>query len=120
MQSSPSNRVVFLDWLRGLAAIIMIQGHVFDAFTRPESRTSGLFIYSQFFGGEAAAIFLLLTGVTFALGMNSREDLPPWKRVTAALCRARYLFLLPVTFRLQNWIFVYPRCNPSDLLTVPI
>ena len=120
MRSGPSNRVVFLDWLRGLAAVIMIQGHVFDAFTRPESRNSGLFIYSQFFGGEAAAIFLLLTGITYALGMNGREELAPWKRVTAALRRARYLFLLAVIFRLQNWIFDYPRSHASDLLKVDI
>lgn len=120
MRSGPSNRLVFLDWLRGLAAVIMIQGHVFDAFTRPESRKGGLFIYSQFFGGEAAAIFLLLTGITFALGMNLREELPPWRRVTAALRRARYLFLLAVIFRLQNWIFDYPRSHATDLLKVDI
>ncbi len=120
MRSTPSNRVVFLDWLRGLAAVIMIQGHVFDAFTRPESRNGALFIYSQFFGGEAAAIFLLLTGITFALGMNLREELPPWRRVTTALRRARYLFLLAVIFRLQNWIFDYPRSHATDLLKVDI
>jgi uncharacterized membrane protein len=120
MRSGPSNRVVFLDWLRGLAALIMIQGHAFDAFTRPESRNGGLFIYSQFFGGEAAAIFLLLTGITYALGMNRREELLPWQRVAAALRRARYLFLLAVIFRLQNWIFDYPRSNAKDLLKVDI
>ncbi len=120
MHSNPSNRVVFLDWLRGLAAIIMIQGHAFDAFTRLDARNSGFFIYSQFVGGEAAAIFLLLTGVTYAIGMNRREELPPWKRVTTALHRARYLFLLAVIFRLQNWIFDYPRSHAADLLKVDI
>jgi len=120
MHPSPSNRFAFLDWLRGLAAIIMIQGHTFDAFARPESRNGAVFIFSQFFGGEAAAIFLLLTGVTYALGMNRREDLPPWKRVTAALRRARYLFLLAVIFRVQNWTFDFPRSHASDLLKVDI
>ena len=120
MESTPTSRIVFLDWLRGLAAIIMIQGHVFDAFARPESRNGALFIFSQFFGGEAAAIFLLLTGVTFALGMNFREELPPWRRVTAALRRARYLFLLAIIFRFQNWIFDYPRSHASDMLKVDI
>ena len=120
METRSSQRVLFLDWLRGVAAIIMIQGHTFDAFTRPESRKGSAFIYSQFFGGEAAAIFLLLTGVTYALGMNRREGLSPWKRVTAALRRARYLFLLAVIFRVQNWIFDYPRSKVSDLLKVDI
>jgi uncharacterized membrane protein len=120
MDTSSSHRVVFLDWLRGVAAIIMIQGHTFDAFTRPTSRNGSAFVFSQFLGGEAAAIFLLLTGVTYALGMNRREELPAWRRVTAALRRARYLFLLAVIFRLQNWIFDYPRSHASDLLKVDI
>ncbi len=120
MQSSSSNRVLVLDWLRGVAAMIMIQGHSFDAFTRPDQRNNGFFIYSQFIGGEAAAIFLLLTGVTYALGMNRRQDLSPGKRVFAALRRARYLFLLAVIFRLQNWIFDYPRSHVADLLKVDI
>ena len=120
MHSSHSNRVVFLDWLRGVAAIIMIQGHTFDAFTRLSARNNGFFIYSQFVGGEAAAIFLLLTGVTYALGMNRRQELAPWKRVVAALRRARYLFLLAVIFRLQNFIFDYPRSHVADLLKVDI
>jgi len=120
MLPTPSNRVVFLDWLRGVAAIIMIQGHTFDAFTRPESRNGAGFMFSQFFGGEAAAIFLLLTGVTYALGMNRREELPAWKRVIAALRRARYLFLLAIVFRVQNWLFDYPRSRASDMLKVDI
>lgn len=118
--SSPSNRVVFLDWMRGVAALIMIQGHSFDAFTRLDARNNTFFILSQFVGGEAAAIFLLLTGVTYALGMNRRQDLDPWKRVLAALRRSRYLFLLAVLFRVQNFVFDYPRSHVSDLLKVDI
>ena len=120
MRSSPSNRVIFLDWLRGVAAIIMLQGHTFDAFVRPESRNSAAFIFSQFIGGEAAAIFLLLTGVTYALGMNRREHLPPWQRVVAALRRARYLILLAVMFRLQAFLFSLPHSSIKDLLKVDV
>jgi uncharacterized membrane protein len=59
-----SARIVFLDWLRGLAALIMLQGHVFHSFTRPDQREHGFYIYSQFLGGQAAAVFLFLTGIT--------------------------------------------------------
>ena len=55
MNSTPSsNRVVFLDWMRGVAAIIMLQGHTFDAFANAEARNGSAFIFSQFFGGGAA------------------------------------------------------------------
>jgi hypothetical protein len=52
--------------------------------------------------------------------MNRREELPAWKRVTMALRRARYLFLLAVIFRVQNWAFDYPRSYAADLLKVDI
>src|SRR5712692_397561 len=120
MHSTNTKRIVFLDWLRGLAAVIMLQGHAFDAFLRPESRTGAPFIFSQFFGGQAAAIFLFLTGVTFGLGMNRRERLSPLRRVTAALSRARYLFLLALLFRLQTWSFAWPHARWTDLLKVDV
>ena len=113
-------RIIFLDWLRGLAAIVMLQGHTFHSLLRPELREHPAFIFSQFFGGQAAAIFLFLTGITFGLGMNKREDLPAWRRITGALRRARYLFLLAIAFRLQMWIFALPNQPWTDLLRVDV
>ncbi len=98
----------------------MLQGHTFDSFLRPELRQQPVFIFSQFFGGQAAAIFLFLTGITFGLGMNRRNDLPAWERITGALRRARYLFLLAIAFRLQMWIFAFPHQPWSDLLHVDV
>lgn len=117
---SGRSRIVFLDWLRGLAAIVMLQGHTFHSLLRPELREHPAFIFSQFFGGQAAAIFLFLTGITFGLGMNKREDLPAWQRITGALRRARYLFLLAIAFRLQMWVFALPNQPWTDLLRVDV
>jgi hypothetical protein len=114
------SRIVFLDWLRGLAAIVMLQGHTFDSFLQPRLREHPVFIFSQFFGGEAAAVFLFLTGITFGLGMNRRDALPPWQRVAGALRRARYLFLLAIAFRLQLWLFALPVRPWTDLLRVDV
>ena len=114
-------RILFLDWTRGLAALIMLQGHTFHALIRPELKaTSGLYRYSQFFGGEAAAIFLFLTGITYGLGMHKRRDLPAGQRVISALKRARYLFVLAILFRLQMWAFALPWSHFEDLLKVDI
>lgn len=115
-----THRIEFLDWMRGCAAVIMLQGHTFDAFADAQTRNSGAFTLSQFVGGEAAAIFLFLTGATYGLGMNRREHLPAGARVIAALKRARYLFLLGVAFRLQGWIFAWGRSPVSDLFRVDI
>src|SRR5438552_2431969 len=115
-----ASRIKFLDWLRGLAAVIMLQGHTFHSLLRPEDREGAPFIFSQFFGGQAAAVFLFLTGITFGLGMNRRDDLPAWPRITGALRRARYLFLLALAFRLQLWIFALPARPWTDLLRVDV
>src|SRR5262245_40672954 len=120
MPSFLSSRIVFLDWLRGLAAIIMLQGHVFHAFVQPSERNNPPYIFSQFFGGQAAAIFLFLTGVTYGLGMNRREYMSPGRRVLAALKRARYLFLLAFLFRLQTFAFSWPYGSWGDLLRVDV
>src|SRR5579863_1159901 len=67
-------RLTFLDWSRGLAVVIMLQGHVFHSFNRTDLRTDGPFMLSQFFGGIGPAIFLVLTGITLAFLMDRREQ----------------------------------------------
>ena len=105
-----SSRLEYLDWVRGLGAIIMLQGHVFHSFLRPELKSSGAYTLSQFVGGMPPALFLFLTGITFAFLMDSvqRKDWPPRKRVWESLMRSRYLFFLAFAFRLQLWIFGLP------------
>ena len=98
---SPSSRFAFIDWTRGLAAIIMLQGHVFHSFTRPDLRDGGPFVLSQFVGGMPPAVFLFLTGMTLAFLMDSQErkGQPRIGRVVASLRRAGYMFLLAFLFR---------------------
>jgi uncharacterized membrane protein len=101
-----SNRLHYLDWVRGVGAIVMLQGHAFDSFLKPDLRPGGAYTLSQFVGGMPPAIFLFLTGVTLAFLMDSteRKGLPPRERFLTALGRSRYLFLLAFAFRLQSFI----------------
>ena len=108
--------------MRGLAAAIMLQGHAFHAFIRPEYREQGPYVISQFFGGIAPAVFLFLTGVTLAFRLASRERLgvPVGGRILSGLRRAGYLLMLAVLFRLQLWLFGWPSAPWTDLLKVDI
>lgn len=119
---SKGSRLAFIDWTRGLAAVIMIQGHAFDSFTPQSLRQSGPFVLSQFLGGMPPAIFLFLTGITFSFLMDSQERQEPssWKRVIAALKRSRYLFLLAFLFRLQLFITGFPTSPAKEILRVDI
>jgi Heparan-alpha-glucosaminide N-acetyltransferase, catalytic len=107
---SSSNRLEYLDWVRGLGAAVMLQGHVFQSYLKPELKESGPYLLSQFLGGMPPALFLFLTGVTLAFLMDSteRKGVAPVERVTTSLRRAGYLFGLAFAFRLQLWIFGMP------------
>ncbi|HYP08915.1 MAG TPA: heparan-alpha-glucosaminide N-acetyltransferase domain-containing protein [Bryobacteraceae bacterium] len=115
-------RMPFLDWTRGLAATIMLQGHVFHSFARPELRESGPYVISQFIGGIAPAIFLFLTGVTLAFMMHSMERKLASRqdRLMTALRRAAYLGVLAFAFRIQLFLFGWPYSPAQDLLKVDI
>jgi uncharacterized membrane protein len=121
-QSNSAGRLGFIDWTRGLAAVIMIQGHVFDSFTRTDLRPKSAFVLSQFLGGMPPAIFLFLTGITFAFLMDSQERklVGGWPKIVGALKRARYLFLIAFLFRIQLYVTGFPTSPAGDLLKVDI
>src|SRR5882724_1505874 len=98
-----SQRLPYLDWLRGLAAITMLQGHVFHSFLRNDLREGGTYKLSQFAGGMPPAIFLFLLGVTFAFLMDSQErkGVSAKGRVLASMRRSGFLFAVAFLFRLQ-------------------
>lgn len=118
----PSQRLAYLDWLRGIAAITMLQGHVFQSFLRNDLRPGGPYQVSQFAGGMPPAIFLFLLGVTFSFLMDSQErkGIPSGLRVRAALRRSGYLFAAAFAFRLQLWAFSLDLPAWRNLLRVDI
>jgi uncharacterized membrane protein len=67
------NRRAYIDWLRGLAVVIMIEAHTIDAWTVTDStvRASRQFTLLQFLAGWAAPLFLWLAGVSVALAIAS-------------------------------------------------
>src|SRR5690349_10814838 len=120
--SSSKSRLYYLDWLRGLAAVIMLQGHVFHSFLKNELREGGAYVFSQFLGGMPPAIFLFLTGITLAFLMDSseRKGLPAGRRVWTAVRRAGYLLGVAFLFRVQLWLFSLPDSSWTDMLKVDI
>jgi uncharacterized membrane protein len=114
-------RILALDWLRGLGVLIMLQGHLFNSFARPELHGDPGYVLSQFIGGMPAPIFLFLVGATLAilLDRDDRQGLSERGRFYTTLCRAAYLAAIAFAFRLQLWVFAWG--NPwTDLLRVDI
>src|ERR1700744_2038756 len=118
----PSQRLLYLDWIRGIAAITMLQGHAFHSFLRNDRRNGGPYVMSQFAGGMPPAVFLFLLGITFAFLMDSQErkGVSAGRRYLSALKRSGYLFAAAFAFRLQLWLFSFVKSPWTDILRVDI
>lgn len=65
------SRRTYIDWLRGLAVLIMIEWHAIDAWTASDERVGWFFGTLAFVGGWAAPLFLFLAGIALPLAMDS-------------------------------------------------
>jgi uncharacterized membrane protein len=111
----------YLDWLRGLAVLIMIEAHTVDAWTRLGDRGGKPFQWALILGGFGAPIFLFLAGVALALASGSRlrKGLSANDVATRARRRAWQIFGLAFLFRLQSWL-ISGGPFPGALLKVDI
>lgn len=112
-------RKVYLDWLRGVAVVIMVGAHVTDAWTRQEDRSRTLYMYTVFIAGLAAPLFLFLAGLTISMAASSRA-LKVGHAEAASMARWRGLqvFGLAFLFRLQSQLLGWGAF--SNLLKVDI
>jgi uncharacterized membrane protein len=96
----------YLDWLRGVAVLIMIEAHTLDSWTRAADRSSAAYGWSIIVGGFGAPIFLFLAGVAMSLASGSRMRRGRTAAEVCALARRRgwQIFGLAFLFRLQSWL----------------
>ena len=115
-----SKRLTYLDWMRGLGVLIMLQGHVLDAWVRPQDRSGEWFWLSQFLGGLPAPIFLFLVGVSLALVLDRMRQKGASSRelATRVVRRGGWILLLAYAFRLEQFLIWYPASRWSDVFKV--
>ncbi len=118
--SPPSARLVYLDWLRGVAVAIMVHTHVIDSWTREADRERSTYFDFHFIGGLGAPLFLFLAGVAVSLSATAITRSAGGTRAGArtVLRRGAMVFLLAFVFRLQALVLGW---GPyADLLKVDI
>jgi len=95
----------YLDWLRGLSVLIMIEAHTLDAWTRLDARHNSTYGWAMIVGGFAAPGFLFLAGIALALAAGSRlrRGKTPGEAAALARRRALQIFGLAFLFRFQSW-----------------
>ncbi len=100
------SRLAFVDVARGLAVVLMLQTHAYDAWLRPELRQTEFFRWSQLIGGLPGAFFLFLMGVSMALGNDASRDRGAAGAIIIkrTLVRAGLLLVVAFLFRLALFL----------------
>jgi len=120
--TSPTSRLAYIDWMRGLACVLMFQTHCYDSWLSPAARQSKFFMYSQLGGTFPAPLFLFLAGISFALVTERlhQKNFRPTQIARTTIRRGAEIFALGLLFRLQEYVVAWGWAPKSDLLRVDI
>ncbi len=96
----------YVDWLRGLAVVIMIEAHTIDSWTAPAWRTIDAYWYGQLIAGMSAPLFLFLAGVSVSMASGSRLRRGATRGDASQHMQRRGLqvLLLAFLFRIQAFV----------------
>jgi uncharacterized membrane protein len=120
--ASTPTRLAYIDWMRGLACVLMFQTHCYDSWLGGNARKSTFFMWSQFGGTLPAPLFLFLAGISFALvvGKLIAKDQAPIQIARSTIRRGAEIFGLGLLFRAQEYLIAWGWAPWSDLFRVDI
>src|SRR3954452_6909999 len=115
-------RLSYIDWMRGLACLLMFQTHCYDAWLGGTARQSRFFMYSQIGGTFPAPLFLFLAGISFALVTDKllQKNLSASQIARSTIRRGAEVFGFGLLLRLQEYLISWGWAPKSDLLRVDI
>jgi uncharacterized membrane protein len=118
----PTPRLAWIDWMRGLACVLMFQTHCYDAWLGGEARNTWFLKASQVLGTAPAPLFLFLAGISFALVIDKlmRKNLRPAEITRKMAWRGAEIFAFGLLFRLQEFLIAWGWAPWSDLLRVDV
>jgi uncharacterized membrane protein len=121
MPAPASSRLAYIDWMRGLACVLMFQTHCYDAWLGGSARNSRFFMWSQLGGTLPAPLFLFLAGISFAFVTDKlRQKGTPGQIALTTFRRGAEIFGLGLLFRLQEFLIAWGWAPWSDLFRVDI
>jgi len=122
MTEKVTKRFAYIDWLRGLACVLMFQTHCYDAWLGGSARQGRFIKLSQLIGTLPAPLFLFLAGISFALVTNKlRQNGASADEIArTTILRGGEIFLLGLLFRLQEFLLGQPWAPWTDLLRVDV
>jgi uncharacterized membrane protein len=118
-----ARRLAHIDWMRGLACVLMFQTHCYDAWMSPEAKKSSSLIgWSKLGGTLPAPLFIFLAGVSFALVTERLREKAMERNVIAkqTILRGAEIFGMGLLFRVQEFALGFPWSPWTDLLRVDV
>ncbi len=122
MSSAPSFRLGYIDWLRGLACVLMFQTHCYDAWLGGAARDSKTYTWSQLGGTFPAPLFLFLAGISSAIVFDKlrQKNFSGNQIAKKLITRGAEIFALGLLFRIQEYAIALGWAPWSDLFRVDI
>ena len=114
-------RIDAIDWLRGLAVVLMIETHLYGYWTSPAARATRIFQDTRWWGGFPFRMFLLLAGVAMAIKFEAQiaRGADRSTMLRGGVKRGFEVLVLAYLFRLQEYVFSF-FWDWRDLLRVDI
>jgi uncharacterized membrane protein len=122
-QLSPTmKRLEYIDWMRGLACVVMFQTHCYDSWLSPEVRKTPFFAWSQLGGTLPGPLFIFLAGISVALVTEKLCEKGVARNEIAKqiILRGAEVFGLGILFRVQEFVLGYHYVPWTDLLRVDV
>jgi uncharacterized membrane protein len=115
-------RLAYIDWMRGLACVLMFQTHCYTSWLTPQARKTEFYRWSQAAGTLPAPLFIFLAGVSSAMVTQRLREKGMARNAIArtAILRGAEIFGLGLLFRGQEFILGYPKSPWTDLLRVDV
>lgn len=109
-------RIIFLDMMRALAVLMMVQGHTIDTFLADQYRTFDSVLFSIWFTirGFTAPIFMFTSGVVFTFLLRSHKE-PFFQNPRVSKGIKRFVILLLIGYLLR-----YPTYTVFDFSVVRV
>ena len=122
MAETVQQRFAYIDWMRGLACLLMFQDHCYDSWLGGSARDTNFIRRSELGGTLPAPLFLFLAGISFALVTDRmrRKSVAANEIAATTIRRGAEIFGFGLLFRLQEFLLGQPWAPWTDLLRVDV
>jgi uncharacterized membrane protein len=115
-------RLAYIDWMRGLACVLMFQTHCYNSWLNADARKTQFYGWSQLLGTLPAPLFIFLAGLSSAMATQRLREKGVARNAIArtTILRGAEIYGLGLLFRVQEFVLGFPISPWTDLLRVDV